>query len=114
MNLVLTVLIALPLGLFVRSRSVALLTYLVVDLFVFTFQSIGLVLDYLAHRGRSAFGPFSHELPIDYSDSEYFGYGAVNLIITSAGIGLVLLGARLRSRRARRKETVEVAATTTG
>ncbi len=114
MNLVLTLLLALPLGFLVRSRHAALVGYLIADLFVFSFQSTWLLLGYLAHEGRSAFGPFPDQLPIDYSTEEYLGYGAVNLIITTAGIGLVLLGGRLRSRREHRRDRVEVHATSGG
>lgn len=111
MNLVYTLLVAFPLGFLVRERRHALVAYLIADAFLFTFQSIGLLLDYLAHRGRSAFGPFPTELPIGYSDGEYWGYGAVNLVITTAGIGLVVLGARARRRRQRRRVSVELAST---
>ena len=110
MNLVYTLLVALPLGYLVRERRHALAAYLIAGAFLFTFQSIGLVLDYLAHQGRSAFGPFPTGFPIEYSNGEYWGYGAVNLVITSAGIGLVVLGSRIRTRRVRRRTRVELTA----
>jgi membrane-bound metal-dependent hydrolase YbcI (DUF457 family) len=108
-NLIFTLLVAFPLGYFVRERRVALFAYLVAGAFLFTFQSIGLVLDYLAHQGRSAFGPFPDQFPIAYSTDQYIGYGLLNLVITTSGVGLVLLGARVRLHRERRRTTLDVA-----
>lgn len=110
MNLVYTLLVAFPLGMLVPRRAAALTAYLLGGAFLFTFQTAGLLLDYLAHQGRSAFGPYSDALPIEYSTSDYWGYGAVNLVITVGGIGLLLLGARVRERRIRRRGAVDVAA----
>jgi hypothetical protein len=110
MNLVYTLLVAFPLGYFLAERRHALTAYLVAGSFLFSFQSVGLLLDYLAHRGRSAFGPFPSDLPIGYSNTEYWGYGMVNLVITTAGIGLIVLGSVVRRRRQRRRTAVDVAA----
>jgi hypothetical protein len=113
MMLIYTLLCALPLGLLIRDRGTAVGTYLGAGAFVFTFQSVGLVLDYLAHRNHPAFGPFPDELPIDYSDSDYAGYGLVNLLIVVAGVGLVVLGGRVRRRRDRRRQVEVVSDSTT-
>ena len=62
--------------------------------------------------GASGFGDSpTGTFPIDYATGEVVGYGVVNLAITTVGVGLVLLGARLRDRRAGRvpaPETVTV------
>lgn len=104
MNLVYTVLAAVPIGFLVRPRGTALLTYLVAGSWVFAFQSMNLVLSWLGHAGRPAFGPFPSSLPAVADTGEVFGYAAVNLIITAIGLGLVLVGHRLRARRAGRSE----------
>lgn len=107
MNLLFTILGALPLGLLVRRRQAALLTYLVVDSFLFTFQTLNVLLTWMAGGqgigGGSGFGDSPHGFPVDYATGEVAAYGVVNLLITTAGVGLVLLGARLRSRRAVRR-----------
>jgi hypothetical protein len=109
MNLVYTVLVALPLGFLVSSRATAVLSYLVVGSFVFSYQNTSLILEWLSHRSRPAFGPFPEELPAQASMSELLGYGVINAVITLVGVGLVLLGARLRARRASHRDVVAVA-----
>ncbi|HET8600855.1 MAG TPA: hypothetical protein VFL99_11050 [Segeticoccus sp.] len=108
MNVIYTVLVALPLGVLLPSRSTAILTYLLVGSYLFSFQSTNLVLDWLGHSSPSAFGPFPDDFPAVSSNSAVFGYGVVNATITLAGVGLVLLGARLRRRRAAKREVVAV------
>lgn len=108
MNLFFTVLGALPLGLLVRRRHVALLAYLLVDSFLFTFQTLNVLLTWMSGStgigGGSGFGDApTGTFPIDYARGEVAAYGVVNLLITAAGIGLVLLGARLRERRTGRR-----------
>lgn len=111
MNLIYTVLAAVPIGFLVRPRGAALLTYLVVGSWVFAFQSVSLVLSWLGHAGRPAFGPFPSAFPAVADDGQVAGYAAVNLIITAGGVGLVLLGHRLRARRQARSEVSLDAAT---
>ena len=108
MNLVYTILVALPLGFFLSSRSTAVLSYLLVGSYLFSFQSTWLLLQWLGHSSRSAFGPFPEGFPARSSTSEVLGYGSVNAVITLVGIGLVLLGARIRSRREARRDVVAV------
>jgi hypothetical protein len=108
MNLLFTVLGALPLGLFVGRRPVALLSYLLVDSFLFSFQTLNVLLTWMSGGkgvgGGSGFGDSpTGPLPIHYARGEVLAYGVVNLLITGAGVGLVLLGARLRSRREARR-----------
>jgi hypothetical protein len=113
MNLVFTLIAAFPLGYLVTRRQTALLTYLIVDSFLFTFQTLGVLLTWMSGAtgmggasglGDSPSGPF----PIDYSDGELTAYGVVNLVIVLVGIGLILTGSRVRARRTARREVVEV------
>lgn len=104
MNLFFTILAAFPLGYLVTRRQTALLSYLIVGSFVFTLQSLNLLLTWMSGGsglgGSSGFGDTpSGAFPIDYSSSEVVAYGVVNAIITVVGVGLVLLGARIRARR---------------
>lgn len=104
MTLYFAILTTLPLGFFVRRRGVALLTFLIAHSFVFTWQSVGVLLTWMSGGkgigGGSGFGPApSGDLPLAFSTSEFVAYGVVNLIIIAAGVGLVLLGAKLRARR---------------
>lgn len=104
MNLIFTVLAAFPLGFLVTRRQTALLSYLIVGSFLFSFQSLNLLLTWMSGGsglgGSSGFGDTpSGQFPIDYSSGEVIGYGVVNAVITLIGIGLVLLGSRVRARR---------------
>jgi hypothetical protein len=109
MNLIYTVLVALPLGFFLSSRSTAVLSYLLVGSYLFSFQSTSLVLEWLGHKSPSAFGPFPEGFPAEAATSEVMGYGVVNAVITLVGVGLVVLGARIRTRREARRDVVAVA-----
>lgn len=108
MNLVYTVLAAFPLGYLVTRRQTALLAYLLVGSYLFTFQAISVMLSWLADDRPVAFGPSPTSLPVTYSESEVWGYAAVNVAITSVGVGLVLLGHRTGSRRRARQGRTEV------
>lgn len=104
MNLIYTVLAAVPIGFLIRPRATALLTYLVLGSWIFAFQSVSLVLSWIGHAGRPAFGPFPTSFPAVADNGEVIGYAAVNLVITTIGVGLVVLGHRLRARRQSRSE----------
>jgi hypothetical protein len=104
MNLIFTIVAALPIGFLVTRRQAALLTYLIVDSFLFSLQSLNLLLTWMSDGsglgGSSGFGDTpSGQFPIDYSSGEVIAYGVVNAIITLVGVGLVLLGSRLRAGR---------------
>lgn len=104
MNLFFTILVAFPLGFMVTRRQTALLSYLIVDSFLFSLQSLNLLLTWMSGAsglgGSSGFGDTpSGPFPIHYSGSEVIAYGVVNAIITLVGVGLVLLGSRVRARR---------------
>jgi hypothetical protein len=114
MNLLFTLLGALPLGFLVRKRQAALVTYLLVDSFLFSFQTLNVLLTWMSGGegigGGSGFGDSpSGSFPIDYARGEVAAYGIVNLIITLAGVGLVFLGARLRTWRTARATVIDVA-----
>jgi hypothetical protein len=110
-NLVFTVLAAFPVGYLlghpVGRRASAVAVYLAADALFFTWQTLGLLLDWLAGSGRG-FGPSAATFPITYETSEYVAYGAVNLLIVLAGVGLVLLGSRVRSQRTAKRDAISV------
>ncbi|MFC4055830.1 hypothetical protein ACFOY4_39605 [Actinomadura syzygii] len=91
MELILMVLLPLPLGYLVRNRTAAYLTYVGVHSFAFTFQTMTLTRAWVGGETRA----FAKD-----PDSVPWSYAAVNVAIYAAGLGLVTLGAWLRSRRA--------------
>lgn len=104
MNLAYTVLAAFPLGFFVARRSAALLSYLIGGSFLFTWQSLNVLLTWMSGGtgldGASGFGDSpSGQFPIGYDSGELIAYGVVNAIITLVGVGLVVVGSRVRARR---------------
>lgn len=98
MNVIYTVLAAFALGFLIRQRAAAVATYLALGALVFGYQTLWLVLEWVGGSTAAFGGPFPAS-----ADSQIFGYGAVNLIITAAGVALVLLGVRVGSRRAVRR-----------
>lgn len=108
MNLIYTLLLAFPLGFFVRSRSTAILSYLLAGSYLFSFQNTSVTLDWLGHVKPSAFGAFPEGFPARAENAELFGYAAVNVVITVVGIGLVILGSMLQLRRAAKRDVIAV------
>lgn len=106
MNILFTIIAALPIGFLVRQRSTAVVAYLAADALLFSYQNVDVMLNWMAGNGgiggAQAFGPFPTEFPIPYAASDIVGYGLVNLIIVVVGIGLTLLGNWIRSRRSSR------------
>jgi hypothetical protein len=94
MELIITVLCAFPIGWFVRRREVAFLVFLAIHQFVFNFQSMELVREWVG-GDDSAFPKNPKTIA--------WSYGFVNLTIYVAGFGLVLLGNRLATRRRERR-----------
>ena len=93
---VVTILVAFPLGYFLRSHLAANTAYAIAYLWAFVFQGIYLMLDMLDGGKRPAFEP----------DSFPISYGIVTAGIFAVGFGLVALGHRVgRSRRERRQES---------
>jgi hypothetical protein len=95
MMLIALIVIAFPLGFFIRRRDIALISWIAVQSFLFSFQN----LENLTEWVNGSFSGFSKDPhAFDWS------YGLVNLLIYGAGFGLVLLGHRLsRGRRAKRE-----------
>jgi len=93
MLLIVVVLCAFPIGYFVKQRQWAFMTFIAVQSFVFTFQSTELLREWVGHD-YSAF-PRNPK-------SIIWSYGTVNLVIWIAGFGLVYLGSRLATKRAKR------------
>lgn len=89
---IITMLLAFPIGLLLRSRQAALLTYAVCFLWAFVFQTAYLLLDAM-NGGRGAFTPGEFPAP----------YGLVTGAIFAVGFGLVVLGHRVGSHRRQRK-----------
>ena len=88
---VVTLLLALPLGYFVRSRLAASTAYAIAYLWAFVFQTLYLLLDSLGGGSAPAFeaGDFPWQ------------YGVVTLAIFAVGFGLVNLGHWLKARSPR-------------
>jgi hypothetical protein len=101
MELIVTILVPLPLGFFIRSRMAAFVAYLAVHAFVFTFQTLSLVMEWVNGSTEAFGGPFP-----SYENGLMFAYGVVNLAIYGVGLGLVYLGARLGQRRRTRAHAV--------
>ena len=97
MELVLMILVPFPLGFLVRNRLVAFVAYIAVHAFVFSFQTLNLLLEWIG-GSEEAFGPYPAA-----STGNVVGYGVVNLAIYAVGLGLVYLGHRLGSRRRERR-----------
>jgi hypothetical protein len=93
MELLLTLVAAFPIGFLIRHRLVAFVVYLAAHAFVFTFQTLVLLVAWIGGSGEG-FGPYPQG-----STAEVFSYGVVNLVIFAAGLGLVYLGHRLAARR---------------
>jgi hypothetical protein len=109
MNVVFTVLFAFAIGYLLRERGLAVVAYLALDAIVFAYQTLGVLLDWMADDPPTAFGPAPRSFPVEYSHSELWGYGVVNLVIICVGTGLVVLGTWVRARRTARRAAVSVA-----
>jgi hypothetical protein len=90
---IVTVLLALPLGYFLRSRLAANTAYAIAYLWAFTFQTLYLLLESLGDGKNPAFT--AGEAPA--------AYGGVTLAIFLVGFGLVSLGHWLRERRSAKR-----------
>lgn len=96
MALILTLLTALPIGYLARTRGPAVIAYVAAWLAVFTFQTAGLLLDWAGGDVTAFGGPFpAHDA------AQYVGYGIVNAVILTVGVGLVMLGVTVRRRTSR-------------
>ncbi len=86
---IVTLLLAFPLGLALRSRLAAYTAYAVAYLWALVFQTLYLLLDSLGGGADPAFAP--GEFP--------WSYGLVTLLVLVGGFGLVAAGHRVGSRR---------------
>jgi hypothetical protein len=109
MTVVFAVLFAFPIGYVVRQRALAVVAFLAAGAIVFSYQTLGVLLDWMADNPPTAFGPSPTSFPVEYSRSETWGYGVVNLVVFAVGTGLVVLGTWVRARRAARRTAVSVA-----
>ncbi len=112
MNLVFTLVASLGIGFFVRQRSTAVVSYLIAASFLFTFQTLEVLLNWMAGNsginGSGAFGPSPNGFPITYQQSEVIAYGVVNLVIVAVGVGLTVGAHKLAARRLATKGAVPV------
>jgi hypothetical protein len=106
MNVVFTILIAMPLGYFISRRSTAVITFVLANSFLFTFQTAFLVMKWV-DGDEHAFG----ERGRDWSTEQYgqfYSYIAINALIIAVGVGLVILGHKIRARRTASRDVVAV------
>lgn len=88
---VVTVLMAFPLGWFLRSEAAAHTAYALAYLWAFTFQTLYLLLYSLGDVSDPAFEAGGFPL----------SYGVMTLLVLLVGLGLVRAGHALRARRIR-------------
>ncbi len=91
---ILTIVAALPLGLLIRNRLAAYLTYAVAFAQLYTFQTAVLVMEW-SNGATAAFPRDGSQQVLDGA----LGYLAFTSVIYAAGFGLVTLGHWLRNRR---------------
>ena len=95
-----TILLAFPLGFFLRSHLAANTAYAIAYLWAFVFQGIYLMLDSI-NNGKTL-----NDDPAFVADEFPWQYGVVTLLIFLVGFGLVALGHRVgRGRRERRQDS---------
>ena len=90
MELITTLLVAFPLGFFIRQRLVAYLAYVAVHAYAFTLQSTQLTREWIG-GSTEAFSKNPDTIP--------WAYGLINLAIYGLGLGLVTAGAVVAARR---------------
>ncbi|MEV8377006.1 hypothetical protein AB0P21_29960 [Kribbella sp. NPDC056861] len=95
---ILTVLVALPLGLLVRNRMAAYLTYAILFAQIYTFQTAHLVMEWV--KGSTA------AFPADAGLGNALGYLTFTSTVYAVGFGLITLGHWLRNRRRTRTDAV--------
>lgn len=99
-------LLALPLGYFVRNRTVAFLTYASAFAHVYTFQTANLVMEWV--NGADAAFPQDDSTQLLGGTVGYFSFTTLVLAI---GAGLLTAGHGLRVRRDRGRKANEIEAT---
>lgn len=91
---ILTIFVALPLGLLIRNRLAAFLVFAIVFGHVYTFQTANLVMEWV--NGSTAAFPASQS---DQLLDGTLGYFTFTTVVYAAGFGLITLGHWLRTRR---------------
>lgn len=92
-----TILVAFPAGLLLRSHLAANVAYAIAYLWAFSFQGLYLVRSWVG-GDDSAFAKDPDALPVSY--------GVVGAAMFAIGFGLVAVGHRVRVRREGRDSTV--------
>lgn len=98
MELIAMILVPAPLGFLVRNRLAACVAYTALHAFLFTFQTLMLILEW-ANGSTEAFGSFPNS-----PGNQGWSYGVVNLAIYVVGLVLVSVGHRIGSRRRSRSD----------
>ena len=104
MNIVLTILVGFPLGFLIRSRGQAIVTYVLVDSYLFTFQTAFLIMQWV-DGDQHAFGARGGDCSPERT-TMFASYLVLNGVIVGLGVGLVILGHKVRSRSAAGRDTV--------
>ncbi len=93
MELIIVILVAFPIGYFVRDRLTAFVVFIGVHGPVLAFQSMELTREWVG-GDNSAYPKNPHTVA--------WSYGVVNLLIYAFGFGLLLLGHRVAQKRCNR------------
>lgn len=104
MNVILTILIGFPLGYLIRQRGTAIATYVLVDSYLFTFQTAFLLMQWV-DGDNHAFGSRGRDWSAERT-TQFYSYLVLNGVIVAIGIGLVMLGHRVHARRTTARDTV--------
>lgn len=104
MNIILTILIGFPLGFLIRSRGQAIVTYVLVDSYLFTFQTAFLLIQWV-NGDEHAFGARGGEWSA-VRTTQLLSYLVLNGVIVALGVGLVVLGHKVHALRATNRDTV--------
>jgi hypothetical protein len=104
MNVILTILIGFPLGYLIHSRRTAITAYVLADSYLFTFQTAFLLMQWV-DGDEHAFGSRGRTWSPERT-TQFFSYLVLNGVIVAIGVGLVILGNRVRARRTASRETV--------
>ena len=104
MNIILTVLLGFPLGFLIRSRRNAVFTYVLIDSYLFTFQTAFLLMQWVDGDDH-AFGARGGDWTA-MRTTQVVSYLVLNGVIVALGVALVALGHRVRTRRSVSRDTV--------
>jgi hypothetical protein len=103
-NIILTIVVGFPLGFLIRSQATGILTYVLVDSYLFTFQTAFLLMQWV-DGDEHAFGARGGQWSA-VRTTQLVSYLGLNGVIVALGVGLVILGHKVRSTRATNRDTV--------